>query len=96
MPLLIISALLAGLFAVVGTLSWFILYLLKMRNHGGRVFRITLLSFPFLFPVLLFILLPITFSHLVANASTRYEDRLLSDDSRELWLSVLRSRVSKP
>jgi len=79
MPLLIFSAILASLFAVLGVLSWFLLYLLKRRNHGARVFRVTLTAFLLLFPVFLFAVLPLTFSHLVANASTRPQDRILTE-----------------
>lgn len=78
MPLLIITAFLLSLFAILGFLSWIILYLFKRRHHGGKVFRITLLTLVILFPVFLFLVLPITFSHLIAHASTRPQDRLLS------------------
>jgi pimeloyl-ACP methyl ester carboxylesterase len=79
LPLLIIFSFLAGLFAILGLLSWLILYLLKLRDHGVRIVRITVLSFLVLFPVFLFIILPVTFSHLLANASTRPMDRLLGE-----------------
>lgn len=78
MPVLIIAALLTGLFALLGFSGWVILYFLNLRNHGGKVFKVTLITCLCFFPVTLFLVLPITFSHLIANASTRPQDRILT------------------
>ena len=79
MPLLIITALLLSLIAFLGFLSWLILYLCKRRNHGRKVFTNTVVALVILYPVFLFLVLPVVFSHLVAYASSRPQDRVLSD-----------------
>jgi len=79
MPLLIITGLFLSLFAILGFLTWLAFFLFKVRHHGRKVFKVTLLLLVILFPVVLFLILPVAFSHLVAHASTRPQDRLLSE-----------------
>jgi pimeloyl-ACP methyl ester carboxylesterase len=74
MPILFLSALITIVFALLGSVAWFVLYLFRVRNHGWKTARITSFALVLGLPLLLFLVLPILFSWLIANASTRPQD----------------------
>jgi pimeloyl-ACP methyl ester carboxylesterase len=92
MPLLIFSTLLFLFSTVLGLLCWSILYLFKFRNHGRKVLKASLFGFLCSYPVFLFLVVPVTFSHLVVNASTRPQDRQLKTTPADYGCSFSEAR----
>jgi len=88
----------AGLLAVVTTLLagsiWLLLRIFKFRGHARRTAKIALCIYATVFPILLFLVLPLLTSYFIANASTRPMDQTLIDTPMELGRSF--STISFP
>ncbi|UCF36949.1 MAG: hypothetical protein JSU96_19440, partial [Acidobacteriota bacterium] len=78
MPTLVLSSVIAVLFALVGGLIWLILFLFKKRGHGRRTAKYTGIAYLVFLPLALFILFPLLVSQLIANASTRPQDQQIT------------------
>ncbi len=87
MPILVISGLLGVVFAFLGLLIGLILVAFGVRGHTRRTIRITVACYAAAVPLTLFVALPLLSSYLVANASTRPQDRALRTDPSEFGRS---------
>jgi len=77
MPILIISAVFAALFLLLGLVGWGTLRLFGSRGHAGRTFKIAGFAYLVMLPLLLGVGTPLILSYLVVNASTRPMDQIL-------------------
>ncbi len=79
MTLFFIVAFLAVSFILIGLFLWLLRVVFRVSRKGFRIVTGTLVSFLVSLPSFLFLILPLIASHLVANASTRSQDRNLSE-----------------
>ena len=75
MLLLYLCGAIAGIFLLGSLLLKLLLWPFKVRRAARRWFKVTLISYLLFLPLFVFLLLPILLSYLVANSSTRPQDR---------------------
>jgi pimeloyl-ACP methyl ester carboxylesterase len=80
MPLLFIAVALALVSTILGGLGWTILRLFGFRSHLRATLKWSGIGYLALLPLVVFVVLPLAASHLLAHASTRPMDRHLVED----------------